>query len=96
MIGYCKKKLYIAILGSSKKELADMTHTIKSWYTVIKIKTFIDSGSLFEAINLNKLQNHPFDMVYVNSDQKAEKMIINRTMPEILVMTYNNSPKHVT
>jgi urate oxidase len=90
MIGYCKKKLYVAILGSSKKELADMTHTIKSWYAGIKIKTFIDSGSLFEAISLNKLQNHPFDMVYVNSDKQAEKMIINRTMPEIPVMTHNS------
>ena len=93
MVGYINKKLYVAILGSSKRELAEMTHTIRSWYAGIKIKTFIDSGSLFEAIGLNKLQNHPFDMVYVNSEQKAEKMIINRTLPELPVMTYNNSIK---
>lgn len=91
MTGYFKKSLYVAILGSSKKELADMKHTIQSWYAGIKIKTFIDSGSLFEAINLNKLQAHPFDMVYVNSGHHAEKMIINKTIPELPVFTYNSS-----
>jgi len=90
MIGYFNRKLYVAILGNGKKEVSDMKDTIHSWYTDIKVKTFSDSASLFEALNLNKLQNHPFDMVYVNNEQKAEKMIINRTIPELPVMTYNS------
>jgi hypothetical protein len=93
MIGYFKNKLYIAILGDGKDEISRMKNTIHSWYLDIKIKTYQDSASLFEAINLNKLQNHPFDAVYVNSEQKAEKMILNRSIPELPVFTYNNSLK---
>jgi hypothetical protein len=93
MIGVFNKRLYVAILGTGKKDVSAMTKTIHSWYIDIKIKTFNDSISLFEAISLNKLQNHPFDMVYVNSEQKAEKMILNRSIPELPVFTYNNSLK---
>lgn len=93
MIGYLNKKLYIAVLGNGVKEISNMTDTIHSWYKDIKVKSYTDSISFFESISLNKLQNHPFDAVYVNSEQKAEKMILNRTIPELPVFTYNNSTK---
>jgi len=93
MIGYFNKRLYVAILGNGKDEVSRMKDTICGWYDNISIKTYQDSASLFEAINLNKLQNHPFDMVYVDYEKKAEKMVINRAIPELPVFTYNNSLK---
>ena len=92
-MSYFNKKLYIAILGSGKDEIINMKSAARSWYDNISIKTYQDSASLFEAINLNKLQNHPFDMVYVDYEKKAEKMVINRAIPELPVFTYNNSLK---
>ena len=91
MIGYFNQKLYAAVLGNDEMRINSVVSTIKEWYDDnIVVKTYNDSRLLFEAITLNKLQNHPFDMLYITEKNEAEKRVISKTAPELKIFTYNN------
>lgn len=87
MTGLLIKKYHIAILDENQCFLARIVNSLKGWYNnKIVIKTYKNSESLIEAVNLNKAKNNPFDLTVLRRKEYAEKLILQRSNPNMTIL----------
>jgi hypothetical protein len=88
MTGLLVKKYHVAILDNDNNGfVTKVVGALKTWYSNrIVIKTYSDTQSMFEAVNLNKAKNNPFDMAVVSSDLMAERLVLQRVNPKMRVV----------
>jgi len=88
MTGLLIKKYHIAILDHDNDGFVTrVVGALKTWYSnKVVIKTYYDTRSMFEAVNVNRAKNRPFDMAVFSPEQMAERMILQRTNPNLKVV----------
>lgn len=88
MIGLLTRKYHIAILENGTEGfISRMEDALKSWYNNrIVIRTYSDSREMFEAVNINKAKNIPFDLAVLSPALQAEKMVLQQTNPSLKIV----------
>ena len=88
MTGLLVKKYHVAVLANGDNGLVrQIIDSLYKWYNNrIVIKTYNDSHALFEAVNVNKARNRPFDCAVLPPKQDAEKMVLQRSNPALKVI----------
>lgn len=86
MTGLLIKKYHVAILNNESDFVSKMVGALKQWSNKVVIKTYADSHSMFEAVNVNKAKNKPFDMAVVSPNQIAERFVLQRANPLLKVV----------
>jgi len=87
MTGLLVKKYHIAILNTESDFVSKMVETLKQWYNnKVVIRTYTDSYSMFEAVNVNKAKNKPFDMAVIGPSQLAERLVLQRANPSLKIV----------
>ena len=91
MTGLFIKKYHVAVLEEDENFLAKMIGAMKTWYQGhIVVEGFTDSRNMFEAINLSKAKNRPFDLAILSSDEFLEKMVLKQSVPSLNVVMCND------
>jgi len=90
MTGYfLNRKYHAAILGTGGSVTNIITMLTSLYQNNIVIEIYNNSKDLFEAINLSKSTNKPFDMAYLDETNNfAEKLILKQTVPSLKIFTY--------
>lgn len=88
MTGLLVKKYHIAILDNDNNGfVTKVVGALKTWYSnKVVIKTYSDTQAMFEAVNLNKAKNNPFDLAVVSSELMAERLVLQRVNPMMKVV----------
>jgi len=87
MNGVFFKKYYVAILNDDDNFINKTINLLTKLYkNRIIIKTFKTPKSMFQAINISKIKNQPFDIAILNSDEIEEKIILNYSNPSLKVI----------
>ena len=92
MIGLLTKKYHVAILDEGTDGFVNrVIGVIRTWYSgKVIIKTYTDVHELFEAANLNRERNKPFDLTILCSKKDAERMILEQSNPNMKVIVCND------
>lgn len=88
MTGLLTKKYHVAILDNTEEGfVSKVVGALQEWYkNRIVIKTYTDTRTMFEAVNLNKAKNKPFDMAVISPELMAERMVLQRANPQLKVV----------
>lgn len=88
MTGLLTKKYHVAILENTEGGFVSrVVDALQEWYkNKIVIKTYSDTREMFEAVNLNKAKNKPFDMAVISPELMAERMVLQRANPQLKVV----------
>jgi len=88
MTGLLIKKYHVAILENDEHGFVNkVVEALKSWYSDrIVIHTFDDTHDLFEAVNINKATNKPFDMAVLGAEKMAERMVLQHSNPALKIV----------
>ncbi len=89
MTGLLTKKYHIAVLGNEANSgfVSQMVSALRQWYSdKAVIETYNDTYDLFEAVNVNRVRNKPFDIAVMSPQQLAEKLVLQRSNPALKVI----------
>lgn len=89
MTGLLVKKHHIAVLGNDKNSgfVSQMVNALRQWYSdKVVIETYDDTYDLFEAVNVNRVRNKPFDVAIMTPQKMAEKLVLQRSNPSLKVI----------
>jgi len=88
MTGLLSKKYHIAILDSDDDGFVTrVVDSLLMWYSnKVVIQTYRDTREMFEAVNLYRAKNKPFDIVFVKPEQMAERLVLQRANPLLKVL----------
>ena len=88
MTGLLMKKYHVAVLDNNNNGFVKkVVGVLKTWYNnKIVIQTYQDTHEMFEAVNVNRAKNKPFDMAVVSPDQMAERLVLQRANPNLKVV----------
>lgn len=88
MTGLLTKKYHVAILDNEQNGFVPIiVGALKSWYhNKVIIKTYTNTRQMFEAVNLNKAINKPFDMAVLSPNKEAEQLVLKRVNPDMKVV----------
>ena len=87
MTGVIVKKYHVAVFAHNDGFVNQVVDAIKQWYNnQVVIKTYNDTHDLFEAISVNKARNKPFDCAVLAPRQDAERMVLQRSNPNLKVI----------
>ena len=88
MTGLLIKKYHIAILDESNNGfVTKVIGALKTWYSNrVIIEIYTNTHEMFEAVNLNKARNKPFDLAIVSSELLAERLVLQRANPKMKVI----------
>lgn len=88
MTGLIIKKYHVAVLNTDTDAVVEkMVAALKEWYhNRVVIETYKDTYAMFEAVNVNKARNKPFDVALVSPNDIAEKMVLQRSNPSLKVL----------
>lgn len=93
MTGLLVKKYHIAILDNDNNGfVTKVVEALKTWYSnKVVIKTYTNSRAMFEAVNLQKAKNNPFDLAVVSSELMAERLVLQRVNPKMKVVVCDDA-----
>ena len=88
MTGLLIKKYHVAVLTDENEGfVSQIIESLRKWYNDrVVIKTYSDTYALFEALSVQQARNKPFDCAVLNTNQMAEKMVLQRSNPSLKVI----------
>ena len=87
MTGLLKNKYHIAVLYRDNSILKQISNFLNSWYGGrVVIETYTNSYQMFEAVNVSKAKNKPFDLAIMSPEEMAEKLVLKQTNPNLRVL----------
>jgi hypothetical protein len=96
MTGLFIRKYHVAIYDENEEFINRITDALKSWYdNRIVIESYNNSNHMFQAVNMSKAENRPFDLAIFSSNDisKTKQMILKHTCPNLPVVLFKNEEK---